>query len=121
MMISKYPILLFRKSIFPTYYFSTIPDPLLRANASYVDILEAMKQPANGLGLLTTHQTLPPYTFISFDAINWLVNHMDGITTPEQAIKVLKITNIRLTFYLYTCRYSQRCTERNLYATLLEI
>ncbi|KRT80387.1 hypothetical protein AMK59_7380 [Oryctes borbonicus] len=64
-------------------------DPLLRPNASFTEILEAMKQPVNGLGLLPpTHQCLPTYTFISSDAINWLITHMEGVTTTEQALKI---------------------------------
>ncbi|KAI4460798.1 dep domain containing protein 5 [Holotrichia oblita] len=65
-----------------------ISDPLLRPNASSTEILEAMKQPINGLGLLPTHQSLPQYTFISSDAINWLITHMEGVTTTEKAIKI---------------------------------
>lgn len=48
-----------------------------------------MKHPATGLGFIAPHENLPPLTFISADAVNWLMIHMEGISNIERATQVI--------------------------------
>lgn len=47
-----------------------------------------MKHPVTGVGFIAAHENLPPLTFISADAVNWLMIHMEGISNIEKAIQV---------------------------------
>lgn len=62
---------------------------LLKATSTHGDILEAMKNPITGVGFLTQHQSLPSYTFISADAVSWLINHLENVADIDQAMEVL--------------------------------
>lgn len=56
---------------------------------------------------------LPPFTFISYEAITWLLDQVEGITTEQEAIDLMEKMrieglichssgNIRLVFDFYT-------------------
>lgn len=47
-----------------------------------------MKNSLTGVGFIAAHENLPPLTFISADAVNWLMIHMEGITNIERATQV---------------------------------
>ena len=96
-------------------YFSISFDPLLKANATYQEIVESMKHPANGLTFvtITTHQSLPQHTFIAADAVNWLMAHMEGITSQNQAIQVqLSLVLLSRDLPVYF-RFMLICKEKN--------
>ncbi len=38
-----------------------------------------------------TGSELPHWTFISYDAVMWLINNMDGINTDSRAIEVFNV------------------------------
>lgn len=63
-------------------------EPLLRTSATTAEILEAMKHPITGIGFLTMQQNLPSQTFVSADAVTWLINHMEGVIAIERGIQV---------------------------------
>lgn len=71
-------------------------EPLLKPNASNQEILNALKHPVTGLGFIAAHENLPPLTFISADAVNWLMIHMEGISNIERATQVYKQIQIWL-------------------------
>lgn len=48
-----------------------------------------MRHPITGVGFLTTHPSLPSLTFVSADAIQWLINRLDGIDNNDQAINIM--------------------------------
>ena len=50
----------------------------LSYNASVQEIFDAMKHPITGVSFLAKAQSLPSHTFIVWDAINWIQNHVDG-------------------------------------------
>ncbi|XP_044593243.1 GATOR complex protein Iml1 isoform X6 [Cotesia glomerata] len=62
----------------------------LKSNASNSEILEALKNPQNGISFLTPHPSLPSQTFVSADAVQWLNNHIDGGVNVQQAIKIME-------------------------------
>ncbi|KAG8034214.1 hypothetical protein G9C98_001299 [Cotesia typhae] len=63
----------------------------LKSNASNSEILEALKNPQNGISFLTPHPSLPSQTFVSADAVQWLNNHIDGGVNIQQAIKIMEV------------------------------
>jgi hypothetical protein len=69
-------------------------------NASYQEILEGMKNTNTGLGFLTQHQNLPPYTFSSADAIQWLLTHVENLTY-NRATEIMEV-NKRLNRSIHT-------------------
>lgn len=64
--------------------------PLLKENATHLEIIEAMKHQTTGLQFINQQQTLPAYTFVSGDAVNWLIGHMEGVGSIEQSVQVFK-------------------------------
>ncbi|KAJ8973342.1 hypothetical protein NQ317_004654 [Molorchus minor] len=63
---------------------------LLKQNATGTEIIEAMKHPTNGLSFINLQQNFPNLTFITADAVNWLITHMEGISTIEKGIQVMQ-------------------------------
>lgn len=61
---------------------------LLKQDSSNSEIIEAFKQPLNGLPFLNTYHNLPNLTFVTADVVNWLMNHMEGISTIGKAVQV---------------------------------
>ncbi|XP_049833121.1 GATOR complex protein Iml1 isoform X2 [Schistocerca gregaria] len=61
----------------------------LKSNASIQEILDAMKNVQTGIGFLTNHPSLPSNTFVSADAVQWLINHVEGINHEEKAVNLL--------------------------------
>lgn len=59
----------------------------LNASATLTEIFEAFRHPVNGISFLAKVQSLPSQTFVSYDAINWLNNHIEG---PCNAIEILE-------------------------------
>ncbi|XP_050310253.1 GATOR complex protein Iml1 isoform X3 [Anthonomus grandis grandis] len=62
----------------------------LKPTATNSEIIEALKQQYNGLSFIYMPQSLPKETFVTADAVNWLLAHMEGVNTIEHAIKVMK-------------------------------
>lgn len=60
----------------------------LKSSSTHLEILEAMRNPITGVGFLTQHQSLPSHTFVSADAVTWLMNHLEDINDLEQAMQV---------------------------------
>lgn len=60
----------------------------MRPTASSKEIIEAMKHPVSGLGFLMSQPNLPPLTFVSADAVSWLMVHMEGVQSMDKAVQV---------------------------------
>lgn len=50
----------------------------LNASATLSEIFEAFRNPVTGVSFLAKVQSLPSQTFVSYDAINWLNNRIEG-------------------------------------------
>lgn len=61
---------------------------LLKFNATDIEIIEALRNPINGLSLINPQSNLPNLSFITADAVSWLIAHMEGVTTVEKAVQV---------------------------------
>ncbi|XP_032791433.2 GATOR complex protein Iml1 [Daphnia magna] len=54
-------------------------------------IVEAMKSSIGGMTFLEGKiNDLPPYTFISYEAVAWLLDQVEGITTERDAIELMQ-------------------------------
>ncbi|GLH03982.1 uncharacterized protein GBIM_09784 [Gryllus bimaculatus] len=62
----------------------------LKSTASHAEILEAMRHPEKGVGFLTQHPSLPSYTFVSADAVQWLIAHVEGVQNEECAVSIME-------------------------------
>lgn len=59
--------------------------PRLKSTVSLSEILEAMKHPLTGVGFMVQTVSLPSNAFVSIDAIQWIINHVEGVTDIEKA------------------------------------
>lgn len=54
-------------------------------------IVDAMKSSTGGMTFLEGKiNDLPPYTFISYEAVVWLLDQVEGITTERDAIELME-------------------------------
>lgn len=61
---------------------------LLKPNTSGIELVEAMKHPTNGLSFINSQPNLPNFTFVTADVVNWLMTHMEGVTSVEKGVQV---------------------------------
>lgn len=70
-------------------FFSTVPTiTLLKSNTTGTELIEAMKHHTNGLSFINLQSNLPNFTFVTADAVNWLMTHMEGVTSVEKGVQV---------------------------------
>lgn len=71
-------------------YFSSNSPPimLLKPNTSDIEIIEALRNPISGLSFINPQINLPNLSFVTADAVSWLMAHMEGVTTIENAVQV---------------------------------
>ncbi|XP_073982946.1 GATOR complex protein Iml1 isoform X2 [Rhodnius prolixus] len=62
----------------------------LKEGCSHEEIVEHMKSGSHGVGLLTQLPGLPKQTFVSLDAVQWVLSHVDGISSQQQAIDLMQ-------------------------------
>ncbi|CAG9857512.1 unnamed protein product [Phyllotreta striolata] len=67
-----------------------LPVTTLKSNASHAEIVEGMKHPINGLLFVNMPQNLPNFTFVAADAVNWLMEHMEGVRTVDKSIQIMQ-------------------------------
>jgi hypothetical protein len=64
----------------------------LKSTATLSEILEAMRNTVSGVGFLTHHPSLPSYTFVSADAVQWLICHVEGVLHEEKAVDIMEVS-----------------------------
>lgn len=62
----------------------------LKATSSPAEILEALKHQMHGLSFVNMPQNLPNYTFVTADAVNFIMTNMEGISSVESAIQIMQ-------------------------------
>lgn len=55
-----------------------LAEPKISATATLTELFEAFRHPVTGVGFLAKIPSLPSFTFVSYDAINWLNSHIEG-------------------------------------------
>lgn len=61
-------------------------------NLSNADLVEHMCNTQVGVGFVNRHMGLPQNTFVSHDAITWLVNNVNKFNNRNEAVKRLQVT-----------------------------
>lgn len=61
---------------------------LLKPNATEIEIIEALRNPINGLSFINQQSNLPNLSFVTADAVSWLMAHMEGMSTVEKSVQV---------------------------------
>lgn len=64
----------------------------LKSTATLSEILEALQNTVSGVGFLTHHPSLPSYTFVSADAVLWLIRHVEGVPHEEKAVEIMEVS-----------------------------
>lgn len=62
----------------------------LRPNATVAEIFEVMKHPVHGVSFISQTQSLPLYTFVSFDALLWFKNNLDNSRNPLEILESMR-------------------------------
>ena len=74
------------------FFFSFVTgEQKLKSTATILEIFEALKHPQTGVGFLSSAQSLPSYTFVSYDAINWLHQHMESPCDPIKILEAMRL------------------------------
>lgn len=63
-----------------------------------------MRNTVSGVGFLTHHPSLPSYTFVSADAVQWLICHVEGVLHEERAVNIMEVSvclNQNSLFFVY--------------------
>nr|CAI5831302.1 unnamed protein product [Callosobruchus analis] len=74
----------------PSEESTSAPITLLKPNATPMEIVEAMKHPTAGLCFINLQQNLPNLTFVTGEAVNWLMTHMEGVLTVEKGVQIMQ-------------------------------
>ena len=64
----------------------------LKSTATLSEILEALRNTVSGVGFLTHHPSLPSCTFVSADAVLWLIRHVEGVPHEEKAVDIMEVS-----------------------------
>lgn len=78
----------------------------LSATATLTEIFEAFRHPVTGITFLVKVQSLPSQTFVSYDAINWLNNRIEG---QCNAVEILE----RMRRYVFCFFFFCFCSSSN--------
>lgn len=70
--------------------FSNI-DVKLKPNATLREIFESMKHSITGVGFICQTQSLPSFTFVSYDALMWLKVHLSDNRHPLQLLEAMRL------------------------------
>lgn len=68
-----------------------INSELLNENISNADLVEHMCNTQVGVGFVNRHMGLPQNTFVSNDAITWIMNSMNTINSRDEAAERLQV------------------------------
>ncbi|XP_074029674.1 GATOR complex protein Iml1 isoform X2 [Leptinotarsa decemlineata] len=66
------------------------PITMIKSNVTSLELIDAMKHPTNGLLFINLQPNLPNTTFVTADAVNWLMTHVEGVTTLEKGIQKMQ-------------------------------
>jgi len=63
---------------------------LLRSSCTMQEILEAMRNPSTGLAFVSKTSPLPSTTFVSAEAVMWLMEHVEGVCNEKRGIVMME-------------------------------
>ncbi|XP_058120820.1 GATOR complex protein Iml1 [Anopheles ziemanni] len=62
----------------------------LKPTATLQEIFDALRHPVHGVGFLGPAQSMPSCTFVSYDAITWLQNRIEGPCHPVDILEEMR-------------------------------
>lgn len=69
---------------------SFLTEAKLGCNATLVEIFDAMRHPVTGVCFVARAQSLPSYTFVLWDAINWINAHVEGAVNALAKLEAMR-------------------------------
>lgn len=72
-----------------------INSELLKEDISNVELVEHLCNTQVGVGFVNRHMGLPQNTFVSNDAITWLMNNLKTLNSRDEAVERLQV-NMRV-------------------------
>jgi len=67
-----------------------MPTQRVKVGADPAAVVDAMKSTLGGLNFLDKSSSLHPYTFVSAEAVAWVIDHVDGVVGEPQAVHLLE-------------------------------
>lgn len=61
-----------------------------KSNASTQEIFDGMKDVVNGISFFVPTQSMPSYTFVSYDAIMWLKKRLSEHRSPMEVLEAMR-------------------------------
>ena len=55
-----------------------------------------MKHTTTGVGFLTHYPSLPSFTFVSADAVQWIISHVDDVVSEEKAVELMEVSEAHI-------------------------
>lgn len=74
-------------------YFLPRENKKVNLSSPLTEIVEMMRDPVKGVGLLNRQAGLPALTFIAADATTWVCEHVEGASTEVVAVDLLQVSN----------------------------
>lgn len=68
------------------------PELLAKDNLTNAELVDHMCNTQVGVGFVNKHMGLPQNTFVSNDAITWLMNNMKSFSTRNDAVERLQVS-----------------------------
>lgn len=72
-----------------------INSELLKEDISNVELVEHLCNTQVGVGFVNRHMGLPQNTFVSNDAVTWLMNNLKTLNSRDEAVERLQV-NMRV-------------------------
>lgn len=73
-------------------YFFPRENKKVNLSSPLTEIVEMMRDPVKGVGLLNKQAGLPTLTFIAADATTWVCEHVEGASTEIMAVELLQVS-----------------------------
>jgi len=71
---------------------NVINSELLKENISNTELVEHLCNTQTGVGFVNRHMGLPQNTFVSNDAITWLMNNLETLNNRDEAVERLQVS-----------------------------
>lgn len=84
-------------NVYKLYFFISKPlsfintELLIRENLSNAELVEHMINSQLGVGFVNRHMGLPQNSFISDDAVTWLLNSVTTLNNRNEAVEILQV------------------------------
>lgn len=74
---------------------------LIKENLTKAELVEHMCSTQLGVGFVNRHMGLPQNTFVSNDAITWLMKNIQTFNSRTEAVEYLQVINITSNIFVH--------------------